>query len=173
MGLKISKCFSFKSQPKVFKLVLNSTPNYFGEFWKFEFPIVNDFLSKILNLPLYAKEKPKILIIWKNNGRRAKKEWYLAFTGSNLIYMGSFRLVAFNVFLRSMYALATFAKYDFQNAAASSTLFFYSQFLLRPSTQSYFLEFWNLEFKEIEKQMLKLSIVANGKMKNGKCLGNV
>ena len=56
-GVNISKRYcSYKSQAKIFKVVLNFLPNGLTklgwEFLNFDFPIFNDFFSKISNSPL-------------------------------------------------------------------------------------------------------------------------
>ncbi len=58
MGAKMSKCYSYQSQPKVFKLFLNFLPNgphkmMFGIFEIFSFQILMIFFSKISNSPLH------------------------------------------------------------------------------------------------------------------------
>ena len=80
MGVQISKCYSsYKSQPNVYKLVLNFPPNgpssqsNIGDFGNFEFAIFNDVCPKFSNSPLYSIEKPKTSILWKTGNRRAKR----------------------------------------------------------------------------------------------------
>ncbi len=78
MVLKISKRYSsYKSQPKVFKLVLNFPPlvltNCFEDFWNFEFAIFNYYFSKISNSPLYSMGNSKTSIILKTSDHRGKR----------------------------------------------------------------------------------------------------
>ncbi len=75
MGVKISKHYSYKSQPKRFKLYLKFPPNgpYQNtlvrtiKYINFLFPIFNDFLS------LYPMEKPKTSIMGTKRDQRAKR----------------------------------------------------------------------------------------------------
>ena len=80
MGGKISKCyFSYKSQPKAFKLFLNFLINgphksMFGIFEILSLRFLTIFFfSKIANSPLYPIEKSKTSIIWKRSDHRAKR----------------------------------------------------------------------------------------------------
>ena len=58
--MKICKFYSFKSQPKAFKLVLNFLPNG-------PHKTTLEFFSKFSNSLLYPMEKSKTSIIWKTN----------------------------------------------------------------------------------------------------------
>ncbi len=79
MGAKISKRYSsYKSQPKVLKLLLTFPPNgphkiALGIFWNFEFPILNDFFFKNFKFTTVAYGEIKNFIIWKTSDHRAKQ----------------------------------------------------------------------------------------------------
>ena len=76
----ISKGYSsYKSQPNVFKHVLNFSryglqKSMLGiyQIGIFEFPIFNEMFSKISYSPLYPMEKSKTTFIWKTSDRRAR-----------------------------------------------------------------------------------------------------
>ncbi len=94
MGVKISKRYFYKSQPKIFKLVLEFPPNgphktTLGIFDILSFWLLMIFVSKISNSPLNAMEKSS-----KLSGKRAilqsKTEWNLGLVlvGSTSTYTG-------------------------------------------------------------------------------------
>ncbi len=88
MEVKISKRYSYKSQPNVLKTFPDfffsqwSSLNYFGELWNFEFPIFNDFFRKF-PIQLWGYEKPQLSgkrAILEQNGMKFEtmdSTWYL------------------------------------------------------------------------------------------------
>ncbi len=68
MGVKISKRYSYKLQPKVLKLGLNFPPNcpHKMTFGIFDFPIFNELFSKISNSPFVAYGEIKNLNYLEN-----------------------------------------------------------------------------------------------------------
>ncbi len=78
MGANISKrYFSYKSKPKVFKLVLNCPPNRpykttFMIFWNFEFPSFNDFFFETFKFTMVAYGQIKNLHYLETSDLRAK-----------------------------------------------------------------------------------------------------
>ncbi len=104
-------------------------------------------------------------------------KWVIA--EQNLVKFGlagsswTFNFVALKVILGSFSALAMFAKYDFKMLLLLQVWFFFQPnclyvFLYDRPDKSYFLKFWNLKLKKKKENILKVNIVANGKMKNGK-----
>ena len=61
---------SFQTCPEFFSQWFSQ--NYIRDFWKFDFPIFNDFFWNFLNPPLYSREKSNPSIFWKARDRRTK-----------------------------------------------------------------------------------------------------
>ncbi len=119
MGVKLSKFyFAYKSQPKVFKVVLNefssqrSSQNYIWD-WKFEFVIVNDHLFENFKstISAYGKIKKNSSIL-KTSDRRAKRSeiWDLWVIVQHI--WGTFGLVPVKVISRSFGVLSIFRNLD-------------------------------------------------------------
>ncbi len=100
--------------------------------------------------------KTKTSIICNTSDQRAKPSDILDSRALILDIWGTYGHVAFNIILGSFGAPEILLKYDFQNAASStlrSDFFTAKDFACAPFDnphKSYFLVFWNLNFKKLK-----------------------
>ncbi len=91
--------------------------------------LIKDLFLKISNSPFFHTGKPKSLIACISKRRHCRAKWTEIWDLGLLIedtgIWGTFHLVVFKVIWGSFGTLVIFQKYDFQNAASFSYIFFF------------------------------------------------